>query len=57
MQALRSGKVYPGLYNDNVRDAIEVTVNVTAIIVTEVWNTKPGQKMNVTSRQEWVYNK
>ena len=56
MQAPQSGKVYLGLYNDNIRDAIEVTVKVTAIVVTEVWNTKPVQKMNVTSRQTLAHN-
>ena len=56
MQAPRSGKIYLGLYNDNIRDAIEVSVKVTAIVVTEVWKTKPVQKMNVTLRQELVHN-
>ena len=56
MQAPQYGKVYLGLYNDNIRDAIEVTVKVTAIVVTEVWKTKPIQKMNVTSRRELAHN-
>lgn len=56
MQGPRSGKVYLGLYNDNMRDAIEVTIKVTAIVVNEVWKTKPIQKMNVTSRQELAHN-
>lgn len=46
------GKVYLGLLNDNIVDAIEVIVKVTAITVTEQWGTKTVQKMNVTSRQE-----
>lgn len=56
MQAPRSGQIYLGLYNDNIRDAIEVTVKVTAIVVTEVWKTKPIQKMNVISRRELTHN-
>ena len=56
MQAPQRGKVYLGLYNDNLRDPIEVTIKVTAIVVTEVWKTKPVQKMNVTSRQELAHN-
>ena len=56
MHAPQDGKVFLGLYNDNIRDAIEVTVKVTAIVVTEVWKTKPIQKMNVTSRRELAHN-
>ena len=56
MQTPRSGKIYLGLYNDNLKDAIDVTVKVTAIVVTERWKTKPVQKMNVTSRQELAHN-
>ena len=57
MQTPRSGKIYLGLYNDNLRDAIDVTVKVTAIVVTERWKTKPVQQMNVTSRQELGHDK
>lgn len=57
MQVPLRGKVYLGLYNDNIRDAIEVTFKVTAVVVNEVWKTKPIQKMLVTSRQEWVHTK
>ena len=56
MQTPLSGKVYLGLYNDNIRDAIEVTVKATAIVVTESWKTKPVPKMNVTSRRELAHN-
>jgi hypothetical protein len=52
MKSPRSGKVYLGLYNDNVMDPIEVMVKVTAITVTEQWGTRTVQKMNVNSRQE-----
>lgn len=57
MQTPRSGKIYLGLYNDNLKDAIDVTVKVTAIVVTERWKTKPVQQMNVTSRQELGHDK
>lgn len=57
MQTPRSGKIYLGLYNDNLKDAIDVTVKVTAIVVTERWKTKPVQQMNVTSRKELGHDK
>jgi hypothetical protein len=47
-----AGKVYLGLYNDNISTAIEVIVKVTAVIVNQEWGAKTVQKMNVTSRQE-----
>jgi hypothetical protein len=56
MQTLRSGKIYLGLYNDNLRDPVDVIVKVTAIVVTESWKTKPVQKMNITSRRELAHN-
>ena len=44
MQAPLSGKIYLGLYNDNLRDAIEVTVKVTAIVVTEIMENKTSSE-------------
>ncbi|MBI3511078.1 MAG: hypothetical protein HY064_10480 [Bacteroidetes bacterium] len=46
------GKVYLGLYNDNITDPIEVTVKVNAITVLQNWGTRTIQKMNVNSHEE-----
>lgn len=46
------GKVYLGLLNDNISTAIEVTVKVTAMKVTQEWDTRTVQKLNITSREE-----
>lgn len=46
------GKVYLELFNDNLSNAIEVIVKVTAIVVNQDWGTKTVQKINVVSRQE-----
>jgi hypothetical protein len=45
-----SGKVYIGLLNDNIRDAIEVNIKVTAIQVNQVWDTRMVNQFNVTGR-------
>lgn len=47
-----SGKIYLGLYNDNIMDPIDVMVKINAISVTEQWGTRTVQKMNVRSWQE-----
>lgn len=47
-----SGKVYLGLLNDNIRDAIEVIVKVTAVTVTQEWGTRKVQKIDISSREE-----
>lgn len=52
MKSPRSGKVYLGLYNDNIMDPIDVLVKVTAIVVTKQWGMRTIQKMHVASRQE-----
>lgn len=43
------GKVYLGLMNDNIMDAIEVQVKVTAIQFRDIWATRTVQRMDVTS--------
>jgi hypothetical protein len=40
------------LSNDNMVTPISVSVKVVAIVVNEVWATRPIQKMDVVSRQE-----
>lgn len=47
-----SGKIYLGLKNDNIRDAIEVIIKVTAVTVSQQWGTRSVQKMDITSREE-----
>lgn len=49
MNSPLSGKVYLGLLNDNVMDPIDVMVKVTAITVTEKWDVRTVQKMEVHS--------
>lgn len=52
MKAPLKGKVYLALINDNTVDPITVMVKATAVIIKEVWGTRPINKMNITSRQE-----
>lgn len=52
MTAPLGGKVYLGLCNDNIVDAIEVSVKVTAVNIIQEWGTKIVQEMNITSREE-----
>lgn len=52
MTAPLTGRIYLGLRNDNVLQGIDVMVKITTVSVNEVWDTRPIQKMNVTSRQE-----
>jgi hypothetical protein len=47
-----TGKIYLALINDNIADAIDVTVKVTAVNVKQEWGTKIVQEMNITSREE-----
>jgi hypothetical protein len=46
-----SGKIYLGLLNDNIMDAIEVNVKVTAIQVNQVWGTRVKNQLTVNTRQ------
>lgn len=52
MKSPLKGKIYLGILNDNTFEPIDVTIKVTAIIVTEQWGTRPVQKMHVASHQE-----
>lgn len=51
MKSPLMGKVYLGLLNDNMMEPIEVTVKVTAIVVTEKWDTRIVNKMNIASHK------
>jgi hypothetical protein len=46
------GKVYIALYNDNSIDPITLTLKGTAVIVNQLWATRPIQKMHISSQQE-----
>jgi hypothetical protein len=52
MKAPLSGKIYIGLYNDNVMDPIDVLVKVTAIVVENKYAIRQVQKMHVKTRRE-----
>ena len=47
-----TGKIYLGLLNDNALQGIDVMVKITTVSVNQVWNTRPIQKMHISSRQE-----
>lgn len=47
-----SGQLFLCLMNDNNFQAIDVTIQVTAISINEQWGTRTVKKMNVNSRQE-----
>jgi hypothetical protein len=47
-----SGKIYLGLLNDNLIESINVTVSVTAIVVTEQNSIRNNKIMKITSREE-----
>jgi hypothetical protein len=51
MQKPLAGKIYLGLVNDNLMDAIEVYVTATAVVVTNEWGTRRMSKMNVTGER------
>ncbi len=42
-------KVYLGLLNDNMIEPIEVIVKVSAVVVNSEWNTRPINKMRITT--------
>jgi len=46
------GKIYLGLLNDNIIESINVTISVTAIVVTEQNSIKNNKVMKITSREE-----
>jgi len=47
-----SGKIYLGLINDNLIESINVTVSVTAIVVTEQNSIRNSKIMKITNREE-----
>jgi len=47
-----TGKIYLGLLNDNVLSPINVTVSVTAIVVTEHNSVRDTKIMKITNREE-----
>jgi hypothetical protein len=51
MRSPTSGKVYIGLENDNILDAIEVTVKVVSIQIRKTWGTRTVNRMNVESKK------
>ncbi|MBT1696179.1 hypothetical protein KK083_04795 [Fulvivirgaceae bacterium PWU4] len=46
-----TGKIYLGLLNDNILQAIDVHVRITAIQVNQIWSTRTVNKVQVSSRQ------
>ncbi|MFZ5551618.1 MAG: hypothetical protein ACOZCO_00775 [Bacteroidota bacterium] len=52
MTAPIKGMYHVCLYNDNAITGVNVTVKITAIVVTEQWGTRPKQIMHVHSHQE-----
>lgn len=49
MKSPLSGKIYVGLMNDNIKDAIEVDFKATAIQVNQIWETRLAKRAHVTS--------
>jgi len=47
-----TGKIYLGLVNDNLIETINVTVSVTAIVVTEQNTVRNNKIMRITTREE-----
>jgi len=47
-----SGKIYLGLLNDNLIESINVTISVTAIVVTEQNTVRNNKIMRITNREE-----
>jgi len=47
-----TGKIYLGLVNDNLIETINVTVSVTAIVVTEQNTVQNNKIMRITGREE-----
>jgi hypothetical protein len=52
MKAPLTGKVFLGLYNDNVAMAIEVIIKVTAVQVIQKWGTRTVDRITLTPHQE-----
>jgi len=46
------GKIYLGLQNDNLLQPINVTISVTAIVVTEQNSVRNNKLMKITPREE-----
>lgn len=46
------GKIYLGLFNDNMIESIQVTVKATAIVTTEHWDQGTFNPKNITSKSE-----
>lgn len=51
MKSPTSGKVYLGLVNDNVMDAIEVNIKVVAIQIKKTWSTRTVNRVNVETKK------
>ena len=47
-----TGKIYLGLLNDNLIESINVTISVTAIVVTEQNTVRNNKIMRITNREE-----
>lgn len=51
MKSPLSGKVYLGLYNDNILDAIEVNIKIVAVQIRKNMGTRIVNRMNVNTRR------
>lgn len=51
MKSPLSGKIYIGLMNDNVVDAISVNIKVTAIQIKDTWGTRTVNRRNISARK------
>ena len=47
-----TGKVYLGLFNDNVVEPIEVIVKITVVQLNQKWSTRTADQRTITPRQE-----
>lgn len=52
MTDVQKGQYYVCLSNDNALIGVTVAVKITAVLISEKWDTIPIQKMHITSRQE-----
>ena len=52
MKSPLSGKVYLGLKNDNLIEAIAVKINITAVVIHQKWGLIPAEVNRVISRVE-----
>ncbi len=48
------GKVYLAVKNDNIRDAIVLTIRCTAVVVKEIWDVRQVRKFTIKTRKEPV---